>query len=302
LGHIEFIRFALLQARGIPEAPWAKYVAHTLQSNNYWDKPMRRKYAATIGALALCAVSGVAWANPNAATGYFQDFNSGSASWEGIVIPAGQTFWANTFHVNDPAAPGADGQPGYMRSVVNTGRLGWTFDANVFTSQSAVGGSYGGNEWTVTADVQLERGTFDDVMLRFRYQDPTFNGWSNQLTSEFGRTGWFSVSETFNPLWTDAEARAHGWRPDDEVLGGSAPMSWATTMSNVYTAEIRFSGQGTGHVLFPQDRFLVAGVDNFRLSAVQQAAPVPEPETYALMLAGLGLLGMVARRRKQRGD
>jgi hypothetical protein len=30
-----------------------------------------------------------------------------------------------------------------------------------------------------------------------------------------------------------------------------------------------------------------------------QAAPVPEPETYALMLAGLGLLGMAQRRRKQ---
>jgi hypothetical protein len=28
------------------------------------------------------------------------------------------------------------------------------------------------------------------------------------------------------------------------------------------------------------------------------AAPVPEPETYAMMLAGLGLLGFVARRRK----
>jgi hypothetical protein len=28
-------------------------------------------------------------------------------------------------------------------------------------------------------------------------------------------------------------------------------------------------------------------------------APVPEPETYAMMLAGLGLLGFVARRRKQ---
>jgi hypothetical protein len=28
-------------------------------------------------------------------------------------------------------------------------------------------------------------------------------------------------------------------------------------------------------------------------------APVPEPETYAMMLAGLGLMGFVARRRKQ---
>ena len=37
--------------------------------------------------------------------------------------------------------------------------------------------------------------------------------------------------------------------------------------------------------------------DNVLLSGTPIAEAVPEPETYALMLAGLGLLGLVARRR-----
>lgn len=37
------------------------------------------------------------------------------------------------------------------------------------------------------------------------------------------------------------------------------------------------------------------------LSEVEfNAAPIPEPETYAMLLAGLGLLGFVARRRQQK--
>jgi hypothetical protein len=43
------------------------------------------------------------------------------------------------------------------------------------------------------------------------------------------------------------------------------------------------------------------GVDEIRLTvAPTVTTAVPEPETYAMMLAGLGLLGFAARRRKQK--
>ncbi|MDO8989385.1 MAG: FxDxF family PEP-CTERM protein [Sideroxyarcus sp.] len=41
------------------------------------------------------------------------------------------------------------------------------------------------------------------------------------------------------------------------------------------------------------------GIDTLSFTSPMIAAPVPEPETYGMMLAGLGLLGTMARRRKQ---
>ena len=40
--------------------------------------------------------------------------------------------------------------------------------------------------------------------------------------------------------------------------------------------------------------------DKISLAVNFQAAPIPEPETYAMFLAGLGLMGAIARRRKSR--
>jgi len=62
-------------------------------------------------------------------------------------------------------------------------------------------------------------------------------------------------------------------------------------------ALLPFMPDGTnGTDFFTKEAFMAAD----RPLLTVEVAPVPEPETYAMMLAGLGLLGFVARRRANR--
>jgi hypothetical protein len=57
---------------------------------------------------------------------------------------------------------------------------------------------------------------------------------------------------------------------------------------------------GTGHVMLEQFANNTPGQGQFRSLSVTDVAvaAVPEPETYAMLLAGLGMMGAIARRRK----
>jgi hypothetical protein len=65
-------------------------------------------------------------------------------------------------------------------------------------------------------------------------------------------------------------------------------------------AYIPVTGSGDYFYLYSQFGTLNASNDGFEeWATVGVSQPIPEPETYALMMAGLGVMGVVARRRKK---
>ncbi len=80
------------------------------------------------------------------------------------------------------------------------------------------------------------------------------------------------------------------------LVNGIGPMDWEnnslTWVANAATAQITFLGLENGAL----SNNAGIGLDNVGFAA----APVPEPETYALMLAGLGAVGVAARKRKSK--
>jgi hypothetical protein len=79
---------------------------------------------------------------------------------------------------------------------------------------------------------------------------------------------------------------------DGNVIGYVA---WSFP-SDLYGDDLVLVYSGSGGT----DAFDTADQPYFNLARWTPVAAIPEPETYAMMLAGLGLLGFVSRRRKQK--
>jgi hypothetical protein len=80
------------------------------------------------------------------------------------------------------------------------------------------------------------------------------------------------------------------------------PLSFYELSDSLGTQDPNYSAAGKATIQqysqsgFGNNTFTLAS--NGTLTYTAAVAAVPEPETYALMLAGLGLVGVVARRRK----
>lgn len=113
-----------------------------------------------------------------------------------------------------------------------------------------------------------------------------------------------------------ADTAAPGVTDFVQIRGDFIPIPGTATM-NAYDAVGGLLGSVTGadvatgvdlslslagiHTVMLTQTSATIGLDNFafdNVTAVPTTPAVPEPETYALMLAGLGALGWVARRRR----
>jgi hypothetical protein len=85
--------------------------------------------------------------------------------------------------------------------------------------------------------------------------------------------------------------------PDTGWGTGATPISSPLgTIGNSYVGIVLGGGVGDYTTLDPLDPN--SSITAFRVDTL--AAPIPEPSTYALMLAGLGFVGFVAHRRRRK--
>ncbi len=215
--------------------------------------------------------------------------------WPGLVGAAMDTSdnwddgqlhgWMGNTAWTEVVGEAAGGNPsGYLRSrnsvADNPSRtIGALNREGRYTGDFAAAGVY-----RVSVDLNLLSGQMNWVLLRLRYHDATFNGWTYRLDTSLPVGQWRHYEVSFDPNWTDAQAIAAGWQQE------SSTPSFQQTLSDVYTTEIRLLYPPSNTTAPPQ-----LGIDNFHLYAAgggeARAVPVLGPPLLAALVLALVFMG-----------
>jgi hypothetical protein len=151
----------------------------------------------------------------------------------------------------------------------------------------------------ISLDAPSQSYTFDGSTNLF--VDTTYGGWSDlrfdQPIVAFG--AWFTginpINRPYSKINVDADSLS-GYGSYSQIgsylpptTSGGVAQFIGFTSSQAFN-RIIFSGAGCCYSSFAVDNVVHAAA----------LAPVPEPETYAMLLAGVGLLAGLTRRRKTR--
>lgn len=211
-----------------------------------------------------------------AATPGVETFDSDTAGFIGSTV-------ASSVVHRDP-----DGNPGgyiAIRRLVDNGII----DIGAMTPRIEFNGNYAaGGIRGVAVDLRFETDNINAARIRFRPVNES--GWWHPLTDSFPAGSWDTFTILFDPTWSDSDALANGWRPDQDLNPIALPSpAFATVLSEVWQPEVRISSASDyDSVIFD--------IDNFRLLG---AAEVPEASTVGAG-AGLLALALLGWRRRNR--
>ena len=172
----------------------------------------------------------------------------------------------------------------FADTTVNKGTLSvpdtFTY-GNTITNTSPASVTYGGNTYFGTS-------FYDD------YQFTVTPGFANSLTSSIDFGSFFGIS--------GLQARIYAGHTHETGVPplGTLIQAWGNTVSagsvnltNVVLPPISLAAG----VYTLQIRGVVTGSAGGSYSGVFNITPVPETDTYAMLIAGLGVMGLVARRK-----
>ncbi len=193
-----------------------------------------------------------------------------------------------------------------------------------FTPDKTIDGIISGPDWTSWAVFPEQFNTQTIVWetkndLTLNHTTVNFLLFHQELLALPGHSlGHFRLSYTTDNRDQFADGRADGgdvsanWIPID-------PVFMSSNEGEIFTEQSDFSivvseGKNQYPIYTIGSELTIDGITGFRLEAISgrqplngnfalsefvvSAAPIPEPSTYAMLLAGLGLLGFLAHRRK----
>lgn len=110
----------------------------------------------------------------------------------------------------------------------------------------------------------------------------------------------FDNAVTIDSIWFNNNHDGDGTLSGNKIKIGGADYSLVSatgvpSFNDDWKPTVSFSVAAGGSLSF---MLASTDADQFYISGMTITAAIPEPETYAMLLAGLGLLGFAARRRK----